>query len=85
MNCDSDKFVLDRENLKPFADDKLNVTFKIEFVFYRVDNIVENRLENIGGKGGNAGYQHFPSFSAMFSKGFILSVIKSWDYLVKLN
>ena len=58
-NCDlfnslqNDK-ILDWSKLKGFADDKLNVTEKSKFVLQRVENIV--------GKGENAGYQHF-SFS----------------------
>ena len=37
------------------------------------------RLENIVGKGENAGYQHFSPFPTMFSKGFFLKVFKSRD------
>ena len=38
-------------DLKAFADDKLNFSQNIKFVFHRVENIV--------GKGENAGHQHF--------------------------
>ena len=48
---------------------------KIEFVFGRVENIVE--------KGENAGYQHFLFFSKCFSKGLFLKVVKSRDCVVK--
>ena len=51
--------------LKAFAEDEINVTQKLKFVFGRVENIV--------GKGENAGYQHFLT---MFSKGFFLKVVK---------
>ena len=36
-------------------------------------------VENIVGKGEYAGHQHFFLFPIMFSKGFFLRVIKSWD------
>ena len=48
-----DKF-LDWPKLKAFADNKLNVAEKLNFVLGRVKNIV--------GKGENAGYQHFLLF-----------------------
>ena len=38
---------------------------------------LKGRVENIVGKGENAGYQHFLFFPTMFSKGFILMVLKS--------
>ena len=41
--------------MKPFADDKINVTQKLKFVLGRVENIV--------GKGENAGNQHFLLFA----------------------
>ena len=40
-------------------------------------------VENIAGKGENAGYQHFSPFPTMFSKGFFFRVVKSWDCVVK--
>ena len=43
--------ILDMSKLKVFADDKINVTQKLKLAFGRVENIV--------GKGENAGYQHF--------------------------
>ena len=49
----NDKF-LDWSKLKAFRDDKTNVNRKLKFVFGRVENIV--------GKGENAGYQHFLLF-----------------------
>ena len=49
---------LDWSKLKAFADDKINVTEKLNFVFGRVENIV--------GKGENAGYQHFLLFPQYF-------------------
>ena len=52
--------MLDQSKLKAFADDKINVTEKIEFVLGRVENIV--------GKVENAGYQHFLLFPQCFQK-----------------
>ena len=45
---------LDRSKLKSLADDRINVTEKLKFVLGRVENIM--------GKGENAGYQHFLLF-----------------------
>ena len=42
-----------------------------------------DRVENIVGKGGNSGKLEFSLFPAMFSKGNLLRVVKSQDYLVK--
>ena len=44
---------------------------------------VSDKDENIGGKGENAGYQHFFPFPAMFSKPVYLRFIKSGNGLVK--
>ena len=52
--------ILDRSKLKPLADDKINVTEKLKFVLGRVENIV--------GKGENAGYLHFLLFPQRFQK-----------------
>ena len=49
-----DAIILDRSNLKAFADDKIKVLKMMIFLFDRVENIV--------GKGENAGYQHFLLF-----------------------
>ena len=53
--------------MKVFAD-KINVNEKVKFGLERVENIV--------GKGQNAGNQHFFPFPTMFSKGFLLKVVK---------
>ena len=37
---------------------------------------VLDKVENIVGKGENAGYQHFLHFPTMFSKGFFPKVIR---------
>ena len=61
--------------LKPFADNKINSAEKLKFVLERVENIV--------GKGENAGYPQFLLFPQCFQKSFILGVIKIQDYVVK--
>ena len=49
-------------NLKAFADDKFNLAKNMKYGFYRVENIV--------GKGENAGNQHFPPFPQCFQRCF---------------
>ena len=66
---------LDCSKLKAFADDKINVTQNLKFVFGRVENIV--------GKGEYAGYQHFQFFPQCFQKAFFFRIVKSRDCLVK--
>ena len=46
--------------MKAFADNKIYLTEKLKFVFRRIENIV--------GKGENAGYQHFLLFLQGFQK-----------------
>ena len=55
--------LLDWSKLKAFAEDKMNVTLKQKFFLGWVENIV--------GKGENAGYQHFLLFPQYFQKAFI--------------
>ena len=52
--------ILDWSKLEAFADDKINVNQKLKFVLGRIENIV--------GKGENAGYQHFLHFPQCFQK-----------------
>ena len=66
--------ILDWSKLKALADDKINVVQKLKFVGGRVENIV--------GKGENAGYQHFLLSPQCFQKSFILGVVKSQDCVV---
>ena len=54
--------ILDWFKLKAFADDKINANVKLNFGTGRVQNIV--------GKGENAGYQHFLLFPQCFQKLF---------------
>ena len=60
--------LLDCFKLKAFADDKLNLAEELKFVFGRVENIL--------GKGENAGYQHFLLFPQCFQKASILGSFK---------
>ena len=61
-------------SFKAFADDEINLEKNLKFILGRVENIV--------GKGENAGYQHFLHFP-LFSKVVFLRVVKSWDYVGK--
>ena len=54
--------------LKAFADDKIDVTQKLRFELGRVENIV--------GKGENAGYLHFPLFPQCFQKAPFSGLLK---------
>ena len=63
----NDKF-LDRSKSKAFADDIINMTRKLKFVLRRIENIV--------GKGENAGYQHFLLFPQCFQKPSLSGVLK---------
>ena len=61
--------------LKAFADDKLNVAQMMFPVFDSVENIV--------GKGENAGFWHFLLFPQCFQKASFLESL-SWDCVVKI-
>ena len=67
--------ILHWSELKGFADDKIKVTQKLKNALERVENIV--------GKGENAGYWHYPLFSTMFTKCFLYRVVKSRDCVIK--
>ena len=54
--------------MKAFADGKLNMTKKRKFLFGRIENIV--------GKGENAGYQHFLLFPPCDQKASFLQLLK---------
>ena len=60
--------ILDWSKLKEFADNNINATEKLELVLGRVENIV--------GKGENAGYQHFLLFPQCFQKAYLLGSLK---------
>ena len=59
---------LDLSKLKAFADVKLNLREKLEFVL--------GSMENIVGKGENAGYQHFLLFPQCFQKASFSRLLK---------
>ena len=67
--------ILDCTKLKAFADVKLNDAKMMISLFYRVENIV--------GKGENAGHQHFLLFPQCFPKCSFLGVVKSRGCVVK--
>ena len=54
--------------MKAFADDNLNLNEKLKFALGRVENIV--------GKGENAGNQHFLLFPQCFQKASSLGSLK---------
>ena len=60
--------ILDWSKLKAFADDKLNATEKLKFVLGWIENIV--------GKGENAGFQHFLLFPQCFQKASFFGWLK---------
>ena len=53
--------ILDLSKLKAFADDKINVNWKLLSYYQKVENIVENKEQN-------AGNQHFLLFPQCFPK-----------------
>ena len=61
-NCLPNDIFLDWSKLKAFADDKINVNKNLKFVLERIENIV--------GKGENAGYQHFLLSHYVFKRIF---------------
>ena len=71
----SNSIIIHWSKFKAFADDKINVTENREFGL--------ESLENIVGKGENAGNQDFAPFPTMFSKGLSYRVVKSRDHVEK--
>ena len=63
----NDKILDMMTKLKAFADDKINVAQMLISIFDRIENIV--------GKGENAGNQRFLLFPTIFSKGFFIGVV----------
>ena len=57
--------ILDWSKLKTFADNEIKVANVMIFVFDRIENIV--------GKGENAGYQHFLLFPQSFQRTLLKS------------
>ena len=60
---------------KAFADDKINVTQTLKFQ--------DGRVENIAGKGENAGYQHFLLFPQCFQKATFSGSLKAGIVWIK--
>ena len=61
--------ILDQSKFKELAEDKINATKKFELGLRMVENIL--------GKGENAGNQHFLLFPKCFQKAFFFRVVKS--------
>ena len=66
--------ILDWSKFKAFADAKIDLTQYLNFALGRVENIL--------GKGENAGYQHFFLFPKCFQESTSLRVVKSLDCVV---
>ena len=69
--------VLNRSKLKAFADDKINVNEVLKISFGRVENIV--------GRGENAGYQHFLLFPQCFRKPSVSRSLKVGTVWQRIN
>ena len=69
--------ILDWFKLRAFAEDKISMSEKLKFVLGRIENIV--------GKGENAGYHHFLLFSQCFQNLSYLRAIKTWDCMGSLS
>ena len=68
-----DNKILDWSKLKEVADDKFIEAQTLKLVFRRVENIV--------GKGENAGYQHFLLFPQYFQKSLSYHTMTHFDTL----
>ena len=67
VSCLPNNKILDKTKSKAFADNKINVAQMMISVFDKVENIV--------GKGENAGYQHFLLFPQCFPKASLLEFL----------
>ena len=70
VNCLSNDNVLDWSNFREFADDKIYDAKKLKLVLGKVENIM--------GKGENAGDQHFLLFPKCFQKALSSGSLKVW-------
>ena len=69
LNSLPDNKILDRSKFTAFADNKIDVSQKFEFVLEMVENIV--------GKGENASYQYFLLFHNVFKRHLIQGHLES--------
>ena len=69
--------ILGMFKFKASVEDKFGVAEIMGFVLEMVENIV--------GKGENAGYQHFLHFPTMFSKGFLPLSLEVWIVWLRVN
>ena len=69
--CLPDDKILSLSKIKAFADDNFSVARKVQFFFYRVENMV--------GKGEKCWLPAFSPFPAMFSKCVFSRVVKVQD------
>ena len=75
INPLTDKRFLASSKLKAFADDNFNMAQIVQFFFEKVENVV--------GKGENAGYQHFLLFPQCLLLAFFPRVVKKHHCAVK--
>ena len=68
MSVNSLRQIFRLPKFKAFADDKSNVAEKLKYVWGSVENIV--------GKGGNSGFQHFLLFPQCFQKASFSGLLK---------
>ena len=68
---------LDWSKFKELADNKINVIEKLKFILGMIENIV--------GKGENAGYQHFLLFQQFFQKASFPGSLKAGIVMYRLN
>ena len=54
-----------------------NYDWNLLFFFWKVENIMEERE--------NSEYQHFLYFSTTVYKAFLLSLVKTWDHVKRVN
>ena len=80
VNSSPNDKILDWSKLKVFADDKIKLAKMMIFVFDTIENIV--------GKGENAGNQHFLLFPQCFQKAFYsgsLEVGIAWKRVIYIS
>ena len=82
-------FYISKNKFQPFSHIYIVVCERVHFepvllfVVSKMMIFVFDRIDNIVGKGENAGHQHFLVFPQCFQKGFFLRVVKTRDFVVK--